>query len=533
MHVVITLAGHSRRFQSAGYTIPKFLIEIDGMPMIQHVVNMFDAKDDFYFVINETQLQEFPHLAPLLASLAKKTHLTVIAPHEQGPVVSAMQIREIPANAEVIISYCDFYVAWDYKQFKRQIYGYDGAVPAFRGFHPASFGHTYYAYMRVNAAQEMLELREKNSFTPTRHEEFASAGIYYFRSWKLFMHYTHLLIQTGFDSLKEGYVSLLFNPMVHDNLKVKVTEVDKFICWGTPEDLAQYQFWSNYFHSLPHVTIDYADNEHQINVIPMAGLGSRFRKYGYRAGKPLITVRQRPMVVAACESFPSASHWIFLPRANDLAKHPLENALKSFAPHCTIVPVTYDTSGQAATCLLAEPYIPPARPLFIASCDYETRFNTATWQNLLQDESIDAVIWTYRMRDAMAKDPNAFAYCVTADDGYTITEIVEKRTISNTPHTDPLVVGSFWFRRAADFLWAAHKAIDEDITVNGEHYVANSMNLLLQQGKKIVIFDIEQWISLGDPFELNLFHYWEDYFTKNHKNRSGSYLRKKIHETIP
>ena len=43
--------------------------------------------------------------------------------------------------------------------------GYDGGIPSFKGFHPASFGDTLYAYMRVNSNDEMLELREKKCFT--------------------------------------------------------------------------------------------------------------------------------------------------------------------------------------------------------------------------------------------------------------------------------------------------------------------------------------------------------------------------------
>jgi hypothetical protein len=27
-----------------------------------------------------------------------------------------------------------------------------------------------------------------------------------------------------------------------------------------------------------------------------------------------------------------------------------------------------------------------------------------------------------------------------------------------------------------------------------------------------VIFDIDQWVSLGDPFELDIFYYWDDFF---------------------
>lgn len=35
--------------------------------------------------------------------------------------------------------------------------------------------------------------------------------------------------------------------MIRDGKTVSVFEVDKFICWGTPEDLEEYYFWSDYF----------------------------------------------------------------------------------------------------------------------------------------------------------------------------------------------------------------------------------------------------------------------------------------------
>src|SRR5687768_17357545 len=107
MHVVITLAGHSRRFKAAGYTLPKFLIPIDNAPMIAHVINMFDSRDEFYFVLNSQQVKENPEIIPLLKSLAKKTYISVIESHELGPVYSALQVTGIPNDAEVIVTYCD------------------------------------------------------------------------------------------------------------------------------------------------------------------------------------------------------------------------------------------------------------------------------------------------------------------------------------------------------------------------------------------------------------------------------------------
>ena len=112
------------------------------------------------------------------------------------------------------------------------------------------------------------------------------------------------------------------------------------------------------------------------------------------------------------------------------------------------------------------------------------------------------------------KNPEMFAYCKVKEDGFSIHEVVEKSTISNTPNLDPLVVGTFWFRRAKDFKLAANNLIEKDIRINGEHCIGNSINFLLKNGKKFVIFDISQWISFGDPFELKILEYWQDVFHK-------------------
>ena len=50
--------------------------------------------------------------------------------------------------------------------------------------------------------------------------------------------------------IKEYYASLIYNLMVADGKSIGLFEVAKFICWGTPEDLEQYLFWSIYYCSI-------------------------------------------------------------------------------------------------------------------------------------------------------------------------------------------------------------------------------------------------------------------------------------------
>jgi NDP-sugar pyrophosphorylase family protein len=398
---------------------------------------------------------------------------------------------------------------------------YSAAIPSFKGFHPASFGNTKYAYLKVNENMEMIDLREKNSFTEDRINEYASAGIYYFNSWNLFKESAEELMKNGFGDLNEAYVSLLNNIIVKKGEKIKVTEVEKFICWGTPEDLSLYQFWSEYFLKNSNL-VQYQSSDEiydsQINIIPMAGRGSRFKKEHYNVIKPLIQIGKEPMFLKSSNSMPNVKKWIFLFRSDEINKHNIvERVINDNFEDPKIISVYEETSGQAATCLLAKCEVEINKPLLIASCDYITIFDQKKWELLINDSSIDIAIWTYRMGSMLTKNPNAFAYCKTEENSEIITQIVEKSTISNEPQNDPLLVGTFWFRNSSDFIYSAENAIDKNININGEHYIGNSLNTLIKEGKKIVIFDIDQWISLGDPFELEVYYYWEEHFYNKYK----------------
>ena len=52
------MSGFGERFRKAGYDVPKPLIEVDGKPVIQHVVEMFPGEKDIVFICNKDHLQE-------------------------------------------------------------------------------------------------------------------------------------------------------------------------------------------------------------------------------------------------------------------------------------------------------------------------------------------------------------------------------------------------------------------------------------------------------------------------------------------
>jgi dTDP-glucose pyrophosphorylase len=247
-----------------------------------------------------------------------------------------------------------------------------------------------------------------------------------------------------------------------------------------------------------------------INLIPMAGAGSRFFRQSYRVPKPFVSVMGKPAFLAAVDSFPKADSYIFLCLKEHISKYNLKENIAKHYPFYNIISIDQVTEGQACTCLLAEPFFNKNEGLFIASCDYQMIYDEQKYQALLEDSSIDVIIWTFRIGALKMANPNAFAYCKRK--GNQVIEVVEKRTISDDPYNDPAVVGSFSYRTCNLFTQGAKKMIKKNIRVNNEFYVGTSINQLIEAGAKVVTFDIDKFISFGDPFELASLQYWEDYF---------------------
>lgn len=248
MNVLITCAGKSKRFKNQGIKTPKFLLSIEKSTVISKILDGYDDNDNFHIVIAHSQLKENKNLENYLKSLKKNIFLNVINDHNKGPCFSALQAKSCYFKKDIIISYCDFLIEWDYKKFKREIFDYDFAITSFRGFHPSSFSGTLYCYLKVKN-NEIINLREKKSFTKKPNEEFASAGSYYFRDFDLFKEYSLKALESKKlnKEYKEIYASLPYLFLIEEKKKILNFEVNKFISLGTPRDYNEYLDWQKFF----------------------------------------------------------------------------------------------------------------------------------------------------------------------------------------------------------------------------------------------------------------------------------------------
>jgi NDP-sugar pyrophosphorylase family protein len=515
MQIIIPMAGSGARFIRAGYATPKPLIEVDGRPMIEHVVRMFPGEHDFLFICARNHLEESP-LRAVLENLVPGATIVAIEPHKSGPVYTALAASDsIKETEPVILNYCDAAALWNYADFKRRmnLLACAGSLVAFRGFHPHSLGPTLYAYIREQK-NLLLEIREKRSFTDQRMNEYASTGTYYFRNGALLKDCFHRALERNLQTQGEYYASVPYNLLVEDGLPVHIYEVNQFTHWGTPEDLAEYQSWSDYFAK-------YADWKPSlpalpgINLIPMAGSGVRFSREGYSQPKPLVPVAGAPMVQRSLDTFPSAHTWIAACRTEHLQTSPLGPLLTSNGHRVEILPVDRPTEGQAVTCLLAGERLDGDAPLLIAPCDAALVYDQTHYADLITNPQVDCLVWTFRNHPHANRHPRQYGW-VEATPAGDIRRISCKVPLGDDVRRDPGIIGAFWFRQARFFMEAADALITQNRRVNHEFYVDSAIEVLLEQGRRAKVFDVQHYICFGTPDDVRSYEYWATYFHKAH-----------------
>ncbi|MFH1424498.1 MAG: sugar phosphate nucleotidyltransferase [archaeon] len=237
------------------------------------------------------------------------------------------------------------------------------------------------------------------------------------------------------------------------------------------------------------------------NIIPMAGEGTRFVEAGYDLPKPLIPVSGKPMILRVVENLPETDKWIFLVRKEHIDEHEIDKILKDNVPGAIIVPVEETTEGQASTCMLAMPHLEPDEPMFIASCDNSFLYDKKKYVELTQDESVDAIIWTFTQSELLREKPESWGWVVLGEKNE-VKDMSVKTPVSDNPFNDHAVVGTFYFKRAGDFEAAYNMMVEEKFRVNNEFYVDSIPKFYNKMGKKSIIFDVELYVGWGKPKDL-------------------------------
>ena len=513
------MSGFGERFRRAGYQMPKPLIEVDGKPIIEHVVNMFPGEEDFLFICNEDHLDETSYkMREVLNRICPTGSIVGIPSHKLGPVHAIQCVRDMVGDQEpVIVNYCDFTCFWDWSHFKAfvQRSKCDGAIPAYKGFHPHSLGTTNYAYMKENGLW-LEDIQEKQPFTDDRMNEFASSGTYYFKTARQMLSAFDAIRQQQLRVGGEYYVSLAYKPMITDQMRIAVYPLQHFMQWGTPEDLEEYTQWSHAFARLSDSSSPSPAGEAGHMIMPMAGLGKRFSDAGYELPKPIIEVSGKPMFLQAAYDQPSRTGSVFVVRNDMPGVDLVVSTIQTHFPDAIVSRINRETEGQACTAKLGLDALHSGcpdltGPITFAACDNGVIYDQRKFFELLRDPSTDIILWGTRGYANAARYPKMYGWIEL--EGNNVTNVSVKAPLEN-PKKDPIIIGTFTFKDPMLFDSVIGRLIAEDRRVNDEFYLDSCINIAIEAGLSCKYFEVEHCLNWGTPNDLKTFQYWQSCFHK-------------------
>ncbi len=527
MQIIIPMSGFGERFRRAGYTVPKPLIPVHGKPIIAHVIDLFPGETNMIFICNEDHLNTPSYrMREQILQYCPTAKIVSVKAHKKGPVHATLLAGSVIDKTEpTIVNYCDFSCLWHYDDFCKTVLSSecDGAIPAYKGFHPHTLGSTHYAYMREKEGQ-ILDIQEKQPFTDNRMEEYASSGTYYFKSGAMMLEAFKETIAQDLHVNHEYYVSLAYKPLLQQKKNITVYPLAHFMQWGTPEDLQEYEGWASIFAKLEKRNAKQQALPGTL-LLPMGGLGKRFADEGYQLTKPLIPVHGKPMAVQALNDLPAHQEQIIVMRQDMPAVDTIQKTLKQAYPASSICMLNSLTDGQASTVEMGiKEYEQqhgklPAGPVTIGACDNGAIYDFEQLKNLLNDPGVDVIVWVARGHANAKRHPEMFGW-VKEHQG--VVEHISVKKPLESPRHDPIVIGTFTFKSPQALLGAIASMKERQALVNGEYYMDMCINDAIAQGLRCVIFEVEHFVSWGTPNDLKTFEYWDSCF---HQWHTHAYIR--------
>jgi dTDP-glucose pyrophosphorylase len=231
MNVLIPMAGAGSRFAQAGYTFPKPLIEVNGKPMIQVVVENLNIEANYTFIVQEEHYQKY-NLRYLLNLIVPNCNIIQVNGITEGAACTTLLAKEYINNDDpLIIANSDQYVEWNSNEclYAFNAEGIDAGIITFESTHPK------WSYVKLNDEGFVSEVAEKK---PISNE--ATVGIYFWKKGSDYVKYTETMINNNIRVNNEFYVCPVFNEAITDNKKIRVKRINKMWGIGTPEDLRYF-----------------------------------------------------------------------------------------------------------------------------------------------------------------------------------------------------------------------------------------------------------------------------------------------------
>jgi dTDP-glucose pyrophosphorylase len=231
MNVVIPMAGAGSRFEQAGYTFPKPLIDVNGKPMIQVVVENLNVDAHFIFLVQKKHYEQY-NLKSVLNLISPGCDIIQVDGLTEGSACTTLLAKDLINNDDpVLFANSDQFMEWNANEcmYAFSADDIDAGILTFKSTHPK------WSFAKLGDNGLVSEVAEKNPISDN-----ATVGVYFWKKGSDYVKYAEQMIEKDIRVNNEFYICPVFNEAILDDKKIRIKEIKKMWGLGTPEDLNHY-----------------------------------------------------------------------------------------------------------------------------------------------------------------------------------------------------------------------------------------------------------------------------------------------------
>ena len=249
-------------------------------------------------------------------------------------------------------------------------------------------------------------------------------------------------------------------------------------------------------------------------ILPVAGYGKRMRPHTWSRPKVLIDVAGKPMLGHVLDQFNDVgldeviyiTGWL-----GEQIKPYVEANYPQFGARFV---VQEELVGQSHAIWLAREHI--SGPCFIVFADTITRIDLQA----MAASDADGVLGVWEV-----DDPRRFGIAFTRPDG-TVERCVEK---PSTADHKLAIMGTYFIREGRDLIAAIEEQMARDQMLQGEFFLADAFNLMLERGARFTTERMDVWQDCGVPaFHLET----NRWLLANGSDNSGNHGARLVNSSI-
>ena len=247
---VIPMAGRGQRFVDQGYKDPKPLIGIAGKPMIAQVLATLPTPSTRVLIAQKEHAADkrFQETVRSVRGESKVIELTEIT--EGQACTAEIGLRGIGDETPVLFASCDTGHMYNVDALLGLEKDGDCDLAVFSAKHhlPALWRPTMYGWIHADADGWVRKVAVKKQIDGVPpNEQSVVTGTFWFRSKKVFMDEYNAMVKENDRVNNEFYIDTMARRMVERGAKVRAFPLDKYIPWGTPEEVKTFNYWNDVF----------------------------------------------------------------------------------------------------------------------------------------------------------------------------------------------------------------------------------------------------------------------------------------------